>query len=282
LRTKKDIGYYWQHCNKIEGWLDAEAARIIARLSNYQRSQGIRGDIFEIGVHHGKLTVLLGLLLGDGEHIGVCDIFDDQSHNVSRSGHGSKAEFQRHWLYYFNEDVSLTVHEKPSQELTPADTGSKVRIFSIDGGHTAEETYGDLHLAKKALLPEGFILVDDYFDPVFPGVSEGINRFLLDHPDIRPVMHFFNKMMLVKGTGQYSYNDYLNSNSFRTFMQHRRLDYSIQIFHGHEFYTFSHSARRQLVLRMIRKLFLADGKLTKHLNKGALRKIYANLIRPRR
>jgi hypothetical protein len=255
-----------------------EAAHLIAALNNFQKSQSIRGDLFEIGVHHGKLTILLGLLLGENEKLAVCDIFEDQSFNVSGSGAGSKDIFLEHWQHYFGDTTSLIIHDKPSQELTAADTGENVRIFSIDGGHTAAETYGDLVAAKQALLPEGLILIDDYFDPVFPGVSEGVNRFLFDNPDIKPLMHFFNKLVLFNEAGLRPYEEFLRSPSFSSFMEPRRLTYTTQMFHGIKLYTFGQSGRKQVILRKIRKVLPA----TAGLKLTGLRHVYSRLIRPRR
>jgi hypothetical protein len=54
-----------------------------------------------------------------------------------------------------------------------------VRIFSIDGCHTEEATFSDCVLAGSvATKPGGVIMVDDVFNPHWPGVSVGLLKFL--------------------------------------------------------------------------------------------------------
>ena len=45
----------------VEGWLRTEAALVIAALNARQRALDVKGGIAEIGVHHGKLFILLYL-----------------------------------------------------------------------------------------------------------------------------------------------------------------------------------------------------------------------------
>ena len=58
-----------------------------------------------------------------------------------------------------------------------ADAGP-VRLFSVDGGHTADITASDLALAEASLCPGGIVILDDYFNEAWPGVSEGATRYL--------------------------------------------------------------------------------------------------------
>jgi hypothetical protein len=129
---------------------------------------------------------------GETEKIGICDIFEDQSHNISGSGRGSKTAFLAHWHWYFG-DKEISIFHKPSRELAVADTGTEYRIFSIDGGHTAAETYKDRQTAEKTAQPDGIIIIDDYFDAMYPGVSEWGNRLLFDRSGHQPVNVFLKK-----------------------------------------------------------------------------------------
>jgi hypothetical protein len=55
--------------------------------------------------------------------------------------------------------------------------GGSCRLFSVDGGHSMEVALHDLRLAHSVKVEGGVVMVDDYFDPKFPGVSEAVNRF---------------------------------------------------------------------------------------------------------
>jgi hypothetical protein len=61
---------------KIHGWFSFEAAMLFAWIDDIQKSSGLVGDIFEIGVHHGKSAVFLGAMLDPIlENLSVCDLF---------------------------------------------------------------------------------------------------------------------------------------------------------------------------------------------------------------
>ena len=79
----------------VDGWLRSEAARIIVALNERQRSLGIAGGIAEIGVHHGKLFILLYLLSREPEKALAIDLFEDQHLNIDQSGNGDLAKFRR-------------------------------------------------------------------------------------------------------------------------------------------------------------------------------------------
>lgn len=51
----------------------------------------------------------------------------------------------------------------------------------VDGGHEEPECYADL-MAAKQLAPHGPILVHDYRDPNWPGVTAAVDRFVADWP----------------------------------------------------------------------------------------------------
>lgn len=57
----------------------------------------------------------------------------------------------------------------------------KLRLFSIDGGHTAKITYNDLSLARQTLSEGGLIILDDFFHEAWPGVAEGTCRYMREH-----------------------------------------------------------------------------------------------------
>jgi hypothetical protein len=73
----------------------------------------------------------------------------------------------------------LRVLEADSVTLSPlavstAVGGQPVRLFSIDGCHTAEATAADLTTASANLHPGGAVVVDDAFNADWPGVMTGL------------------------------------------------------------------------------------------------------------
>ncbi len=89
---------------------------------------------------------------------------------------------------------SMTVQPKEVMELL----GGPVRIFSVDGCHTPEHTANDMRLAASVLAPGGIVVVDDIFNPEWPGVLAGVEDFLRagDRPSLVPIIAADNKLIL--------------------------------------------------------------------------------------
>jgi hypothetical protein len=179
----------------IEGWLSLEGVMLLAFLDKIQRRAGVAGNIFEIGVHHGKSALLLAHCIDpSSEILGICDVFDNQDENISGSGSGSYQIFLRNFKRFFRNNNFLKVFARSSDQLSLLHTSKNCRLFHIDGGHTAEEVYGDLTLASKAINENGIVVLDDLFNHAFPSVQEGLATFLQAKPDeLTPFVIGFNK-----------------------------------------------------------------------------------------
>jgi hypothetical protein len=185
-------------CHQISGWFSLEAALWFAWIDEVQRRLGASGDMFEIGVHRGRSAVLLSHLLGPDESLGVCDLFGQQDENVSRSGAGNRAAFESNMRHYGVAQERLRVFAGSSSRLSPADIGRNHRFFHIDGGHNADEALSDLRLAAECTTALGAIVVDDPFRVEWPGVTEGIIRFLESRTEYAAVAVGFNKLLITK------------------------------------------------------------------------------------
>lgn len=193
----------------IGGWFSREAAQLFGLLDEAQRAAGVAGDLFEIGVHHGRSAVLLCHMARGDERVAVCDIFGAQEHNASRSGLGNRAIFERNISAYAPAARDLVIFEKQSSEMTPAEIGSPYRFFHVDGGHLAEEALGDLQLASHVLHELGVIVLDDPFKPEWPGVTEALLQFLDERQDLVPVALGFNKLVICRRASRPMYDQAL-------------------------------------------------------------------------
>ena len=180
----------------VDGWLRTEAALVIAALSERQHALGVAGGIAEIGVHHGKLFILLYLLSRTPERAVAIDLFADQHLNVDQSGSGDLARFRRNLLRHA-DGARLVLHQGNSMELTGADlvrlAEGPLRFVSVDGGHTAQTTAHDLAAADMALAEGGIIVLDDAFNEQWPGVAEGLHRHFARRPNLVPFAIGANK-----------------------------------------------------------------------------------------
>src|SRR3546814_10878493 len=62
-----DETYVRQGLKRVDGWLFPYSVDFIRSLAALQRDTGIAGSVGEIGVHHGKLFILLALARQAGE-----------------------------------------------------------------------------------------------------------------------------------------------------------------------------------------------------------------------
>jgi len=177
-----------------------DAAKMITTLSAVQEAQRITGNVAEIGVHHGKLFILLYLLTRGDERAVAIDLFADQTRNIDHSGAGDLDRFRANLARHTDDEMRrLVVHEGDSTALDGAAlkrlAGGAYRLISIDGGHTAETTAHDLAIAVEALAPGGVIILDDYFNEMWPSVSEGVHRYFRRPRGILPFATGANKFL---------------------------------------------------------------------------------------
>jgi hypothetical protein len=161
----------------VQGWLLPGAVDCICELCGVQAGLGVSGPVCEIGVHHGRLFILLHLLSSAGERALAIDQFERQDENVDQSGEGSRDQLLRNLQQHGCDLERIELLAENSLRLTTqriiAACAGRPRLFSIDGGHTAEATRNDLTLAAGALCRGGLVILDDYFNASWPGVSEG-------------------------------------------------------------------------------------------------------------
>jgi SAM-dependent methyltransferase len=191
---------YLAETRAIEGWFFPIDALLFGALDEMQARESIGGNLFEIGVHHGKSAILLARMCRGGEVLGVCDVFGAQELNVDHSGEGSRELFLRNVAAHARLGPSqLRVFAKRSSELTAEETSTNCRFFHIDGGHRPADVVNDLGVAVRALGPDGIAIVDDVFNPSWPGVSEGVYAFAAQQPDaLVPIVIGGNKAFFMR------------------------------------------------------------------------------------
>lgn len=167
----------------VGGWLFPYSATFIDEIGVLQRRSGITGAVGEIGVHHGKLFILMALGRHSGEQAIAIDIFDDQHLNLDGSGAGDRAIFEDNMQRWLGRDEDVTILQRSSFDVCPADILDAVgplRLASIDGGHTEDCVINDFGLIESVLAPKGVVILDDYFNEYWPDVASGVARYLLD------------------------------------------------------------------------------------------------------
>lgn len=181
---------------QVKGWIEPISAVYIAHLSLEQVRLGLVGDVAEIGVHHGRLFLLLANAITSSETAHAIDVFGDQEKNVDQSGRGDREVFEQN-VRHFAPTANVNIIQESSLDL--GNTGfmdSKIRMFSIDGGHTAAITLNDLQVAEKCLVDGGIVILDDVLNPHWLGVVSGLADYVRTGGTLVPFAVSPNKVYL--------------------------------------------------------------------------------------
>ena len=168
---------------KVHGWLEQADIDYILEIVNYQNQSNIYGSVGEIGVHHGKLFILLNLLTREDEHSFAIDLFDEQKENIDRSGLGDLRIFKSNLDNYATNNQNIEILSMNSLDLDKnfyRETSSKkFKLFSIDGGHHYKAVINDLKIAEEVMVEGGVVLLDDLLNPLWIEVVSAYSSYKL-------------------------------------------------------------------------------------------------------
>ena len=168
---------------KVHGWLEQADIDYILEIVNYQNQSNIYGSVGEIGVHHGKLFILLNLLTREDEHSFAIDLFDEQKENIDRSGLGDLSIFKSNLDNYATNNQNIEILSMNSLNLDKnfyRETSSKkFKLFSIDGGHHYKAVINDLKIAEEVIVDGGVVLLDDLLNPLWIEVVSAYSSYKL-------------------------------------------------------------------------------------------------------
>ena len=181
---------------EVEGWLSLATAVMAARLVAWQSESGLRGDVCEIGIHHGKFFLVLANAAVAGERAVAVDVFGDQDKNIDRSGSGDRMIFERHVARHAPA-ASIDIIQASSLDLAEeAFASDRFRFMSIDGGHNAATVQNDLGLAERTLRAGGVAALDDILSHHWTGVLTGLVRYFAAGGTLVPLALLPNKLLL--------------------------------------------------------------------------------------
>lgn len=197
----------WVEYRNIDGWFDKRLIIILALLDHAQATKKIVGNLGEIGVWMGRSFIPLIKLARHPERVLGVDCFEKFQANLDKSG-GAACSFKRLMknIHKYSFDTShLRFIKGDSYTLTAENflqtinNGLGFRLFSIDGCHEAAHTERDMLNAFNVLVDGGIIIIDDYFNICWPGVSEGVSRFMHNHKaDLKPFFIGWNKIFFTQ------------------------------------------------------------------------------------
>lgn len=206
-----DIFKHRQRYNlsNIEGWFIAEDTVffLLHTLALYDPN-GLQ-SVVEIGVYQGKSLISMLDSVPASIPVVALDLFEGlQEFNYDHAGSGSAVAVQKNLEEYYEShprkrgQVVLKAGDSTKMSATDvlASTNSKlVSFFSVDGCHTVKCTLSDLRLAYSVLANPGIIMVDDYFNRAWPGVSLAVGVFLEENKkELAGILYGENKFYIVR------------------------------------------------------------------------------------
>lgn len=201
--------YIKEGFHKVNGFCPKSCLEILDYLDTYELKSG---GAMEIGVHHGQFFIALNQLIPSNFTSYAIDVFDNQQLNIDKSGEGNKSKFienLRNFDRHAGNNVQILQADSTDQLLL--ENIGRFQYISVDGGHTVEHVINDLTIAQKLVLPNGIVIVDDYFNHWWPSVTEGILKFLNTSPTLVPFASSENKLWLCKLSYHKKYLNYINT-----------------------------------------------------------------------
>lgn len=188
---------------KINGWCNPYIFQALQPIADFQKSVGLTAPIAEIGVFQGKFFIALVKAVGASGKHHAFDVFDMQEFNLDFAGAGNLKAFKNNIKLAGEDPDKMELVQKDSTTFRQSDLVKLwdevggFSIFSVDGCHMAEHTINDIRVAMALTSDAGVIFVDDYYNPSWPGVQEGVCKlYLSECPTFVPLAYTANKLML--------------------------------------------------------------------------------------
>lgn len=157
----------------------------------------------EIGVFHGKSFIPIYHRRSYGMPVLAIDIWEPVKLPNWTAYKGNRLlDFQANVKKHIKHPGDIVIMSGNSRDMTATDylekAGGKIRVFHIDGDHNMEGCLHDMLQVEQCLTDDGIMVLDDVFNPGWPGVSAAANEFLrhAHQTDIAPVMIGAGKTVL--------------------------------------------------------------------------------------
>lgn len=182
MSARVSLEQFLANLDAIPGWFALLDAHLFIAFDRLQGKAGTRGDLLEIGVYRGRSAVLLGYLVGSGENLVACDIFDalppdEPNRREAARWYGDLTRQLFEDTYRRYHSVPPTIVAAPSAELRHHLVGQpRFRMIHVDASHTYDNVRTDLATARALLVDGGIVVLDDYRTLHSPGVAAAIWR----------------------------------------------------------------------------------------------------------
>lgn len=189
----------------LPGWFFPRSIAIWDCLLSYQRELSIAGNVLEIGVWRGRSALLAAMHAQAGEQ---CLFVDPALHAKTEEllQHATPARCE------FVGDVSAALHRSPRM----TSEARTYRWIHIDGEHSGTAVYDDLTIGLQLLHERGVLVIDDFFNPVWPQITSAALAFCARHAhELAMFLVADNKGYFCRPRQQAMYMRYLRERMFQ-------------------------------------------------------------------
>lgn len=184
----KTFDSYLKAEKDFEGFFSDESAALFDIFLTFQKEYNIAGNFLEIGVYKGRSALMAAMHLQDEETF----ILVDPGYYLS--------EVEKK-LYPILSNRGKYC-QSLSQFLTADILGIpkySLRWIHIDGDHTGQGVWNDLSLCESLLSDDELLVLDDFFNPAYPQITEATFKFLIQNPySLSLILTGWNKAYLAR------------------------------------------------------------------------------------
>src|SRR5688572_12330628 len=139
--NKTHLDEYLKALDSIQGWFYPEDVRLFQTLNELQGKDDVSGDLLEIGVYHGKSSILMGYFPRKDENLVVCDLFEQSARTVANRAEArywysnlSRELFESNYLR-FHDLLPVIVRCSSTHLMKMGKLSRTFRFIHIDGSH---------------------------------------------------------------------------------------------------------------------------------------------------
>ncbi|MER5184884.1 class I SAM-dependent methyltransferase [Streptomyces sp. NPDC002896] len=177
---------------EVKGWFPSLDQVLFDRFLSRQERLGEHGDLLEMGVYMGKSAIFTGSYLRPGERFTVCDLFDaEDAPDAGNAAEARKsyaaltrAAFEQNYLAF--HDRLPEVVQGPTSLVPGVVEADTCRFVHVDASHLYEHVAMDIGTARRVLLPNGVVVLDDFRSEHTPGVAAATWEAVFDR-GLRPI-----------------------------------------------------------------------------------------------
>lgn len=192
--SKSFLQCYAECFARIPGWFSMDAAVLMMLFHQLAMPPG---DVLEIGVYQGLSAIGVAAMRGSNRRFYAIDPFREQIDSIPPAE--IRAAFLEHMSGFHAPLDFMTLLETSSAEISCGDLHGDFSLAHVDGDHSVQGALHDIELAEDVLAPGGILVLDDYYNPAFPGVTEAIHHFWQTRAhSLKVVAYGFGKLILQK------------------------------------------------------------------------------------